>query len=143
MPSDDKSNRNLLLVEDDEDDAFLFAHTLEKSGLLCSLSHVTDGRLAVEFLQKAAESGDKRLPQTIFLDLKMPVFNGFEFLDWIRKQSFSPSVRVIVLSGSEHETDKQRAAQLGASAYLVKPVKVSDLQRLLHDICSAGNGVPA
>jgi len=138
-----KKNPSLLLVEDDENDAFFFTHALEKSGMACSLSHVTDGRMAVDFLSEASKEKEQSLPRTIFLDLKMPVLNGFEFLDWMRKQSFSASIQVIVLSGSEHETDKQRAAELGASDYLVKPVKVSDLQRLLRDLCPGLNGALA
>src|SRR5437870_399139 len=101
-----KITPRLLLVEDDENDAFFFTHTLEKSGMTCSLSHVTDGRMAVDFLQKASKEQRESLPRTIFLDLKMPVLNGFEFLAWMRTQTFSASIQVIVLSGSEHETDK-------------------------------------
>ena len=128
-------NPLILLVEDSDDDAFFFERTLQKSGLGCSLSHVTDGAQAVDFLRNAASSGEHRLPQTIFLDLKMPVLNGFEVLDWIRTQRFPPSMQVIVLSGSEHEDDKARAARLGAADYLVKPVRVRDLHRLLGNVC--------
>jgi len=128
-------NPILLLVEDSEDDAFFFRRTFQKSGMSCSLTHVTDGAQAIAFLQKAMSSGEHRLPHTIFLDLKMPVINGFEVLDWIRKQTFPVPLNVIVLSGSEQEEDKARAAQLGAADYLVKPVRVSDLDRLLRDVC--------
>ena len=132
-------NAQILLVEDSEDDAFFFRRTLQKSGLTCSLTHVTDGGQAVEFLENAA-SNPENLPHTIFLDLKMPVLNGFEVLEWIRSQSLPSALHVIVLSGSEHEADKQRAAELGAAAYLVKPVRVGDLHRFLQDICPGEMG---
>ena len=67
----------------------------------------------------------------------MPVLNGFEVLDWLRHQPFAPQMRVIVLSGSEHQNDKDRAQQLGASDYLVKPVRAGDLDRFLKDVCPA------
>jgi CheY-like chemotaxis protein len=64
----------------------------------------------------------------------MRVLNGFEVLEWLRNQTFSAQIRVIVLSGSELEEDKDRAARLGAADYLVKPVRTSDLDRLLQDV---------
>lgn len=125
----------LLLVEDSEDDAYFFTRTLQRSGITCSLHHVLDGAEAIEFLRNAAKGGGQNLPRTIFLDLKMPMLNGFEVLEWIRTQSFPSSMQIIVLSGSDHESDKTRAAQLGATDYLVKPVKVADFHRFLWDIC--------
>jgi CheY-like chemotaxis protein len=127
----------LLLVEDSEDDAFFFRRTLQKSEVGCSLQHVTDGAQAVEFLQNASSSDDQHFPRVIFLDLKMPVLNGFEVLDWMRTQTFPAPMDVIVLSGSEHQHDRERAAQLGATDYLVKPVKVADFHRFLRDVCPA------
>ena len=125
----------LLLVEDSDDDAYFFTRTLEKSGANCSFHHVTDGAQAIDFLENASRAEESSLPQIIFLDLKMPTVNGFEVLEWMNKQKFSSQIQVIVLSGSDYEEDKQRAARLGAAAYLVKPVKVEDLHRFLQDVC--------
>ncbi|PWU18360.1 MAG: two-component system response regulator [Verrucomicrobia bacterium] len=129
----------ILLVEDSDDDAFFFERELEKSEVSCSLQHVGNGVEAVEFLRNASETGE--LPQTIFLDLKMPVLNGFEVLDWMRTQTFAIPIQVIVLSGSDHDDDKARAAQLGAVDYLVKPIRVSDLHRILEHVCPPQTGV--
>ena len=131
----DSNGPLLLLVEDSEDDAFFFSRTLLKAGVSCSLKHVTNGAQAIDFLRSTMSSGNQTIPQTVFLDLKMPVLNGFEVLDWMRMQSFPVPITVIVLSGSEHQEDQERASQLGAADYLVKPVKVSDLHRLLRNIC--------
>jgi CheY-like chemotaxis protein len=127
----------LLLVEDSEDDVFFFRRTFQKAAVNCAIHHASNGAEAVEFLQAGLNSKPNRLPQSIFLDLKMPVMNGFEVLEWLRRQTFPVPIPVIVLSGSEHQEDKRRAAALGASAYLVKPVKVADLHRLLQDACAA------
>jgi len=131
----DRHNPTLLLVEDSEDDAFFFKRTLKKSGVTCELHHVINGAEAIEFLQNAASGEPEKLPYAIFLDLKMPVLNGFEFLEWKRTQNFSSNIHVIVLSGSDYAPDIERAAGLGASDYLVKPLKVEDLYRYLRDIC--------
>jgi CheY-like chemotaxis protein len=131
---------SVLLVEDSEDDAYFFKRTLQKSGHTCVFHRANNGAEAVEFLQTASTSNSQTLPHVMFLDLKMPLLNGFEVLNWLRQQSFGPQVRVIVLSGSEHQNDKDRAAQLGASDYLVKPVRTDDLNRFLKDICPAETG---
>jgi CheY-like chemotaxis protein len=131
----DTKTPSLLLVEDSEDDAFFFRRTLEKSGASCLLHHVLNGAEAVEFLQASGSGGNPPLPYAIFLDLKMPVLNGFEVLEWMRTQTFPAPIQVIVLSGSEHQDDRARASDLGATDYLVKPVRVKDLHRFLHDVC--------
>jgi CheY-like chemotaxis protein len=129
----------ILLAEDSDDDAFFFERVFEKADLSCSLHHVVNGVEAVEFLQKASRTGE--LPQTMFLDLKMPILNGFDVLEWMSKQTFAVPIQVIVLSGSDHEGDKARAAQLGAADYLVKPIRVGDLHRILQHVCPPQMGV--
>jgi CheY-like chemotaxis protein len=131
----DTTKPSLLLVEDSEDDAFFFKRTLQKSGNTCAVYHVSNGAQAVEYLKNASTSDSQSLPRIMFLDLKMPVMNGFEVLDWLQTQTFNDQVRVIVLSGSEHQNDKDRAAQLGAADYVVKPVNTCDLNRFLQNIC--------
>lgn len=126
---------NLLLVEDSEDDAFFFMRTLRKSAVDCSVHRVGDGAQALDFFRNASTSNPQTFPQVVFLDLKMPLLNGFEVLEWLRNQTFGAQMRVIVLSGSEHQIDKDRATQLGAVDYLVKPVRTSDLERLLREVC--------
>ncbi len=133
----DTTKASLLLVEDSEDDAYFFQRALQKSGVTCDIRRVTNGAEAIDFLQKASQSDIQALPRIIFLDLKMPVLNGFEVLDWLRTQTFAAPIPVIVLSGSEHPYDKERAARLGAADYLVKPVTTSDFDRFLRDICPA------
>jgi DNA-binding response OmpR family regulator len=91
--------------------------------------------LAVEFLRTHLRSDPEGLPQAIFLDLKMPVLNGFEVLDWLRTQSFPSSMPIIVLSGSQQQDDRDRALAMGAADYLVKPINVRDLHRILQHVC--------
>ena len=115
----------ILLVEDSEDDAFFFRHALKRLKFSGTCVHVTNGQEAIDFLEQARKDG--QLPEMIFLDLKMPHLNGFEFLAWAGTQTFTPPLRIIVLSGSDHEADVQATRQLGASEYLVKPISAHDL----------------
>ena len=60
------------------------------------------------------------LPAVIFLDLNMPIIDGFTVLQWIRRHPALRAVRVFVLSSSEHPADLHRCTSLGAQGYLVK-----------------------
>ncbi|HEX3801084.1 MAG TPA: response regulator [Verrucomicrobiae bacterium] len=130
----------LLLVEDEEDDVFFFKRTLEKSGASFSIHRASNGAEAIEFIRKCASTD--LLPQIIFLDLKMPVLNGFDFLDWLQKQNLASAIPTVVLSGSEQQKDIDRARQLGATDYLVKPIRVFDLNRVLRDVLGFTGVVP-
>jgi CheY-like chemotaxis protein len=122
----------LLLVEDEEDDAFFFARTFEQSGADFTVHHVSNGAEAIEFLKKPAVPAS--FPRIIFLDLKMPISNGFDVLAWMQKQTFPVPIPVVVLSGSEQQNDKDRARALGAADYLVKPLATADFDRVLKKI---------
>jgi CheY-like chemotaxis protein len=125
----------ILLVEDSEDDAFFFQRALRKLGFAGTCVHMENGQLAIEFLQRARTEG--KVPQLIFLDLKMPKVNGFEFLTWLSKQGFEPPLHVVVLSGSDQATDMQLSRELGAAEYLVKPVCATDLTATLATLSIA------
>lgn len=121
----------VLLAEDSEDDAFFFRWTLHKCGFDCDLVHASDGAEAVKILQSGADDAGYRTsscPDLVFLDLKMPAMTGFEVLDWIRQHPVIPPLDVAVLSGSEHTSDVERAKRLGASAYYVKPLSLSNIR---------------
>jgi CheY-like chemotaxis protein len=130
----------LLLIEDSEDDAFLFGRTFEKAGVRLGIHRVPNGAEAIAYLRGAANSNS--LPRIIMLDLKMPMVNGFDVLEWMHDQPFVSRIPVVVVSGSEQKEDKVRACQLGAADYLVKPVKLADIQRLLA-ACSPESKEPA
>lgn len=132
----------LLLAEDSSDDAYFFERALKRSQMDCDLVHVSDGSAAVDALRKAQETGEG-LPDLIFLDLKMPVMNGFEVLEWIQGQQFPSAPEVIVLSGSDHDADQRRARALGASDYLVKPITVDLLTKRLQNVKAADKRQPA
>jgi len=126
----------VLLVEDSEDDAYLFNWRFEQSGAACVVHHVLNGTAAIEFLRRACSSDPGLLPCMIFLDLKMPVMNGFEVLSWLKQQEAFSRIPVVVLSGSDQQSDKDRVHELGATDYVVKPVKAADITRFLGAFCS-------
>ena len=86
----------ILLVEDSEEDAFFFTRTSEKSGIHCKCNRARNGAAAKAYLLS-----NVGMPHIVFLDLKMPVMDGFEELDWLKDQPFKSDFVVIVLSGSD------------------------------------------
>lgn len=126
----------ILLAEDSDDDAYFFRRALKKTSLDCSLLRAANGKVAIQMLEKAAgnDSEKRALPDVLFLDLKLPVMSGFEVLEWIKAANLSPPLKVLVLSGSNDQADRVRAAELGASSYLVKPIKADELRRHLENL---------
>jgi CheY-like chemotaxis protein len=126
----------MLLVEDNEDDVFVFRRALKKAHFTNPLQVATDGQQAIDYLSGAGVYQDRMsypLPFIAFLDLKLPYFSGFEILEWIRSRPEFNSLVVIVLTSSAEEKDYHRAYALGARSYLVKPPK----SEMLHDLAKS------
>ena len=102
----------ILLVEDNDDDIFMMRRALGLADVMNPLRVVTDGQQAFDYLSGAREYGNRErhpLPFLIFLDLKLPYFDGFEVLSWMRQQRALDSVVVIVLTSSAETRDQERA----------------------------------
>jgi len=119
----------ILLVEDNEDDIFFMQRAFEEAKFANPLHIVMDGQQAIDYLDGAGQFADRTahpLPDFVFLDLKLPIADGFEVLIWLRQRKKS-SVPVAILSSSPEDTDMRRARELGANCYLLKPPDVSML----------------
>jgi len=130
-----KNLRSLLLVEDDPNDALFFRRGLKGSDLLTHLRVAEDGELAVAYMEgtgRFENRAEHPLPALIILDLKLPKKPGLEFLEWLRRDSRFKDMPVIILTSSKEPRDMLRAAELGATAYHVKPAAFKDLCELVH-----------
>lgn len=132
------SSHTILLVEDNEDDAFFMKRALRDAGIANPVYVAEDGRQAVDYLAGAGEFGDRErfpLPMIVFLDLKLPYRSGHEVLEWIRAQPQFAKLIVIVLTSSSEPVDLNRAYRAGANSYVVKPPtadQLTDLARSFH-----------
>lgn len=111
----------ILLVDDEENDLLLFRRAATKAGLVYPVETARDGEEA------AARLRHHPVPLVVVVDLKMPRRTGFELLRWIRS---TPSLRrlpVVIFTSSAQEADVNMAFDLGANAYLVKPVTSAEL----------------
>ena len=117
-----------LLVEDNPDDSFLIEQEFKRSNPGIRVYTVQDGIEACRYLEGAGCYSDRKafpLPDVILLDLKMPRFSGFDFLEWLRMKATAHvgAIPVVVMSGSAAQPDVDRAYALGVNSYVVKPVE--------------------
>jgi len=131
MEEKTQNKGEILLVEDDPDDAELTSLACEKN---CNIAknkiHVTrDGVEALEYIFGFADENDdedtplKRRPKLILLDLKLPKINGMEVLKRIKSHPEAKNIPVVVLTGSKNWMDWTNALSLGVTQYIEKPLK--------------------
>ncbi len=124
----------ILHVEDEANDALFVQLALKKSGANCRLHCVVDGQQGVDYLAGTGDFSDRRLyppPQLVLLDLKLPVLDGFHVLSWARARPEFRQLPIVILSGSDLESDRRKAQELGADAYLVKTPLYEDVAELV------------
>src|SRR5438094_5167808 len=127
--------KSILLAEDDPNDVLLLERAFQKAGLRNSLKIVPDGEEAIEYLSGRGPYADREqypLPFLLLLDLKMPGTDGFEVLQWLRAEAELKRLLVVVLTSSNLQSDVDRAYELGANSYLVKPVGFDEMVHLVQ-----------
>jgi len=115
----------ILIVEDNVDDAELAIRALRKKNLANKLIHLSDGEEALNFLFGKGEFEGRDLnikPRLILLDLKMPKVDGIQVLEKIKSDDNTKKIPVVVLTSSKEDPDLIRCYGLGANSYIVKPV---------------------
>jgi CheY-like chemotaxis protein len=120
----------MLLVEDNEDDAFLLQRSFKAAGIEQPLYLAEDGQQAIDYLAGHGPYADRTLyplPAFIFLDLKLPFKSGHEVLAWIRRQRELSEIVVVVMTSSNQPSDLEEAYRLGANSYIVKPSATEEL----------------
>jgi len=131
-------NQIILLVEDDASDSVLIRRAFEKAGISDELVRAKDGDDAVAYLDGSAPYQDRLahpLPCLVLLDIKLPRRSGFEVLSWIRRDPRPlRRIPVVMLTSSRHSVDVNRAYELGANAYSVKPDTSAQLIELIQSI---------
>src|SRR5688572_6590912 len=120
----------ILLVEDNMDDAGLTIRTLQKHHLANHLLHLHDGEEALQYLFNA----DSKMPKVILLDLNMPKVDGIEVLRKLKADQERKIVPVVVLTSSKAERDIIESYKLGVNAYIVKPVDFDQFVKAITQV---------
>lgn len=116
----------VLLVEDNDEDAELALRALRKHKLTNRLHRVADGAEALDFLfGRGAHAGRGKAARTrvILLDLKLPKLDGMEVLRAVKADPQLRSTPIVMLTSSREDRDLEEAYRLGVNSYIVKPVE--------------------
>lgn len=116
---------DILLVEDNPNDAELTIRALKKRNLANPLHVVEDGAEALDFIFCRGAYADRDCsnpPKVILLDLKLPKVDGLEVLRAIKSDEQTRGIPVVVVTSSQEDPDIKTAYALGANSYVVKPV---------------------
>jgi CheY-like chemotaxis protein len=115
----------ILLVEDNPDDAEMTIRALRENNLSNRLLHVEDGTEALEFIFAEGTYASRQVengPKVILLDLKLRRVNGIEVLRRVKSDPRTRSIPVVVMTSSKEERDVVETYQMGVNSYIVKPV---------------------
>jgi len=128
----------ILLVEDNLQDAELTIRALRKRNLANHLIHVSDGQEALDFLFGSGTYQGRDvnlLPKVVLLDLKLPKLDGIDVLRRLRADPRTCLLPVVVLTSSREDRDVVETYKLGANSYIVKPV---DFEKFSEAVSSLG-----
>jgi two-component system response regulator len=127
----------VLLVEDNMQDAELTVRALKKINLANKLFHVKDGAEALDFLFAKGEYADRDptlKPKVILLDIKMPRMDGIEVLRQIKANETTKMIPVVIMTSSREEQDVFKSYTLGVNSYVVKPVDFHDFANAVSEL---------
>jgi CheY-like chemotaxis protein len=128
----------VLLVEDNINDAELTIRELKKHNMANNLVHVKNGEEALDFIFATGPyAGTREIhfsPKVVLLDIQMPKVNGIEVLQKIKSDSRTKSLPVVILTSSKEDPDIQRCYDLGANSYIVKPVNFESFAQAIKNL---------
>ncbi len=128
----------VLLVEDNINDAELTIRELKKHNMANNLVHVKNGEEALDFIFATGKYAGKRdiqySPKVVLLDIHMPKVNGIEVLQKIKSDPRTRSTPVVILTSSKENPDIKRCYDLGANSYIVKPVNFESFAEAIKNL---------
>ncbi len=127
----------ILLVEDNPQDAELMIRALRKQNLANQIHIAEDGAEALDFIfcnGKYADRDFSKSPKVIFLDLKLPKVSGLEVLQELKSNPLTRTLPVVVVTSSRENPDIKKAYELGVNSYVVKPVNFDDFLKAMSQI---------
>jgi two-component system response regulator len=127
----------ILLVEDNPNDAELALNNFKKHNLANRIHWVEDGEQAIDYLFATGKYTRRNVedkPKLILLDLKLPKVDGLEVLQKVKSDERLKTIPVVILTSSREETDIIKSYQLGVNSYIVKPVDFEHFSRSVSEL---------
>jgi CheY-like chemotaxis protein len=138
------SHFHILAAEDDPNDRFFMEEAFKLVHGPITLNILKNGRAVENYLLRKPpfhDTTDAPFPNLIMLDIKMPGLTGLEILEWMAKTDHFKRIPVMIVSGSSLQQDIDRAFDLGANAYLVKPVGIQKMKHVFQTTADFWNTV--
>jgi two-component system response regulator len=134
--SDDNA-ADILLVEDDPDDAQFILRALQNCGQELRVEHVTDGVEALDYIACARTSAQQRtqtLPRLILLDLRLSRMQGMHVLRVMKSDEWTKRIPIVVLTSSRLNIELMESYKLGVNSYVIKPTEPKKFQEAVAGI---------
>ena len=125
---------DILLVEDNPQDAEMTIRALKKHKLANSVHHAKDGAEALAYLFDHAEANRRLQPKVVLLDLKLPKVDGLEVLKRIKSEESTRTIPVVVLTSSKEERDMVESYRLGVNSFITKPVEFDKFMEAVQQL---------
>ena len=125
----------ILLIEDNLNDAELAIRALKKNNITNKLLHLKDGEEAVNYLFPQNGLSSNAIPKVILLDLKLPKVDGIQILKRLKSDERTKTIPVVILTSSQEERDIVESYKLGVNSYVTKPV---EFEKFINAVASMG-----
>ena len=128
---------DVLLVEDNPNDALLTIRSLKEQNLANEIVHLSDGQAVLDYLfAEGPYSGRniQKVPKVVLLDLKLPKVGGLQVLKRLRDDARTKLLPIVILTSSQEESDLVESYKLGANSYIVKPVEFENFSKSIREI---------
>lgn len=128
---------DVLLVEDNPNDAEFALRALRKGAPEARIAHVDDGARALDFLFASGEFAAREglpPPRVVLLDLKLPKVDGLDVLRRLKEHEPTRSIPVVLLTSSKEPRDVAESYRAGGNSYVVKPVNFEEFTRALAEM---------
>jgi CheY-like chemotaxis protein len=124
----------VLLVDDDQVSSFLIKEILKTNKVSQKIHSAQNGEEALKFINQNNDPTAR--PDLIFLDINMPVMDGFQFLEEFQKLSnaLRSSIKIIVLTSSSNSSDMKKASEYPIQGYLTKPLTIKNLEQVFPGV---------
>jgi len=127
--------RKLVIIDDDPIDHFMMKHILRDKSYFDTTTYTVYGALVLDYIEENKREPDK-LPDVIFLDLNMPEFSGWDFLERMEQMQHEvdKNIQVYIISSSVRNIDKETSAKYPfVSDFISKPVELSEIERIMRN----------
>lgn len=129
-----------MVADDDLDDQELMSEALSQLNNSIDIIQLTDGMQVIDYMLKCMKSEEK-IPDLIFLDLNMPLMDGFEVLKELKKYSSLSAIPIYVITVSRRKEDYIKAIQLGAMGFYSKGSHASAIFKIIKEIYEKNTGL--